>query len=712
MIAAPPVDRRRFLILSSTGLLLAACPAASKAAAADDPLVQRFLAIGADGIITVFSKHLDMGQGIGSGLASIIAEELDADWSHVRFVDAPAKIPDYAHTALGVQTTGGSSSTAYSWDQLRQAGAVARAMLVTAAAQQWGVDPQSITITSGVIRCGSRQGGFGDFAAAAARLPVPTDARPKSSSDYHLLGRATPRIDIPDKTRGKTRYGIDTDWDGIKTVVVAHAPRFGAILADYDDSAARGLPGVVAILRIPSGVAVIAETGWHAMRARAALVTRWDETHVETRSTDRILADFDLQRLEQPPTAAEEHGDPAKFLGGDTARVVEARFEFPYLAHAALEPVSVAGRMLDGKCYLRGGFQSQTDNQKTVASILGIPIEKVFLETVAAGGSFGRRAALGPDWIDEFAHVLRASGGRWPLKLLWSRDDDIAGGRYRPLNLHHLRAALGPDGALLAVEQTIVGQSLMPPPPGAPPPSSPDAGVVTGHFAEQYACANHRLAWWNPEAGVLPHTYRGVSDNHNCVAKEVFVDRLARTTGADPVAFRLALLAADPRQQAVLRLAADGIGWQVPPAPGVTRGVAVHRANNSIVAQIVELTGSPEDFRIERVVAAVDCGRILNPDIVRAQVEGGIGFGLSSILYQQIRMDETGRVIERNYHNYRLLRMPEMPRTIDVHFVTSQEKPTGIGEPGSLPVMAALVNALERMGHPPIHRFPVIGARI
>ncbi|MEE4454169.1 xanthine dehydrogenase family protein molybdopterin-binding subunit [Novosphingobium resinovorum] len=708
----PRLARRRFLVLGSAGLMLGTRAfGATDGHARQEPgtpapaLAQRFLAIAPDGTVTVFAKHVDMGQGIWSGLAAIVAEELGAEWTQVRVVGAPAKLPDYAHTIYGAQTTGGSTSIANSWDELRAAGATARAMLTAAAAMHWHVSPQSVSIAAGRVQSDHHSATLGRFAAAAARLPVPDAAPLRDPSAFRIVGQRRARLDLPDKVRGKTRYGLDTGWDGIKALVILHPPRFGATLRDFDAAAALALPGVLAIERIPGGIAVIGETTWHALRGRAALVADWDESAAETRSTDTILADFHDQMASRPPTAETRKGEVTT---APPAHVAEATFTFPYLAHVPIEPLSVAGKLAGGRCTLRSGFQSQSSNQASAARILGLPIEAVELETVHAGGSFGRRADFGPDWFDELIHALKATGGRWPLRLMWSRDDDITGGRYRPMTLHRIAAQLAADGTITRLDHGIVGQPCFPLPAGEPLPKEPSDGAVTGHFAEQYACTASRLAWWYPEVKIKPHTYRAIANNHNGLVKEIFVDRLARAARIDPVAYRLSLLAHEPRQQGVLRLAAEKAGWDRPPGQGLFRGVAVHRADDSHVAQIVEVSGSPSDFRIERVVCAIDCGIVIDPDTVTAQAEGGIGFGLSSALFQEITLDDTGRVEQSNFHDYRILRMPEMPRRIEVHIVPSTERPTGVGEPPSVPVAAALVNALEAMGMEPVARFPLV----
>ncbi|WP_170065900.1 xanthine dehydrogenase family protein molybdopterin-binding subunit [Novosphingobium guangzhouense] len=704
------LNRRGFLVLASSGLLLGVAGTGAgrglSSPAAPDGLVQRFLSIDWEGTVTVFAKHLDMGQGIWSGLASIVAEELDADWSRVRVVGAPARVADYAHNAFREQTTGGSTSTANSWDELRRAGATARAMLVRAAAQAWQVPEALVRTRNGRLIAPGHAAGYGDFAAAAGRLPVPVDVPLKSRADWRLLGigaEALPRTDTGAKTRGATVYGIDGTWPDMRHAVIARCPRIGGRLRGYDGTAARAMPGVDMVVEVPSGVAVIARTTWHAIRAREALRIDWDMRSAETRSDSAIAADFARAMEEGAPAYADTRGDP------DTAfarahRVVEARFRFPYLAHAPMEPPCISGRMVGGVCEVRAGFQSQTRNQQAIADILGLPLDRVLLDTVPAGGSFGRRASFDSDWVAEFAHVLKASRWRWPIKLTRTREDDVTGGYYRPLMIHAMRAGLDRKGRLIAFDQRMAGQSVTPNAPDVP--NWRDWTVLEGVFHELYACPASRLRWWKTPARVPVLTYRSISNNHTGIAKEIFVDRLARAAGADPVAYRLALLEHEPRQAAVLRLAAEKAGWSDPPPPGVTRAVAVHRSEGSFIAQVAQLSGTAQDFRIERMVTAIDCGLALNPDTVRAQVEGGTGFGLSAGLYGRVTLDG-GAAQDANFDTYRVLRMNEMPRVMETHFIDGADRPSGVGEPGSVPGTAAVVNALERMGLPPVESFPV-----
>ncbi len=698
------MPRRQFLAMSSAGLLLGLASPKAFATGAPRGLVQRFLEIDQAGWVTVYAKHLDMGQGIWSGLASILAEELDADWSRVRVVGAPAKMPDYAHTVWGAQTTGGSTSIANSWEQMRLAGATARAMLVQAAATAWHAPPEAIEVRGSVLRWGKREAGFGALAAAAGRLPAPK-ASPKPRADYRLLGRPLPQLDARAKSSGQVRYGIDGSLPGMKIAVIARPPRIGGRLIGYDTAVSR-LPGVVAVVEVPGGVAIVADNTWQAIKARGLLQARWEHGDAAGLSSEALFARFDTAMAKEAPTFREDKGDPQAAFHA-AANVVEARFEFPYLAHAPMETPSVSGVFTGGRCAMRAGFQSQTLNQGAVAEVLGIAPEQVTLDTVPAGGSFGRRAASNSDWVVDLAQILKATGGRWPIKLVRTREDDIGGAHYRPQTTHVLRGGLDAGGKLVAIEQRSAGQGVFP----QFDPKVPEinrSSVLEGNATALYSVPNTRLSWWRIDVPVTVETYRGISNNHECVAKEIFIDRMARAAGADPVAFRLALLGHDPRQQAVLRLAAEKIGWDTPPLPGRWRGVSVHTADASFVAQIAEVSGTTEAFRIERIVAAIDVGLALNPDTLRSQVEGGIGFGLSSALYGGITFED-GAPVQRNFDRYRMMRMHEMPREIEVHIVESDHPPTGIGEPGSVVAPAAVINALERMGMTPVVRFPVIG---
>ncbi|WP_226634714.1 xanthine dehydrogenase family protein molybdopterin-binding subunit [Novosphingobium profundi] len=710
------LDRRRFVSLSATALVLGimapklargATPdgAQSLARAQEDAphLASPFLSIDAQGTVTVYAKHLDMGQGIWTGLATILAEELDANWEQVRVEGAPARLPDYVHLDYGAQTTGGSTSIAQSWQQLREAGANARAMLVAAAAARWQVPAGDITVANGVVRAGERSAHFGELAAEAGAQDVP-EASPKPRSAYSLVGqRALGALDARAKSTGRQLYAIDGGWPGLKVALLARPPRLGARVARFDASAAKAMPGVRAVVEIPGGLAVVADGTWQAMKARDALDITWDESAASTTSSQGYLDTLAEAMDSAEPEFSEERGDSAAAFA-KAAQVLEAEFTFPYLAHAPMEPLTSMGRIEDGECYLRAGFQSQTINQQAAAEILGVPTEKVHLETIAAGGSFGRRAAADSDWICELAQVLKATQGRWPIKLMRTREDEMAAMRYRPQALHRLRAALDDTGRPTAIEHGIGGEGVFPHLLKIAPEVH-RFSVILGNAFEQYDFPAGRLDWWRADLDIPVETYRGIANNHTAPAKEIFVDRLARAAKADPLAFRLNLLAERPRAAGVLRRAAAMVDWDSPAPEGITRGVAVQFADETHIAQIAEVSGTPEDYRIERIVCAVDLGLAINPDIVRAQIEGGIAFALSNTFVSELTV-ENGAAVQSNFHDYPIQGMYDMPRRIEVAIVDSEEAPTGIGEPGSLLAGAAVINALERMGAKPVTSFP------
>jgi isoquinoline 1-oxidoreductase beta subunit len=663
----------------------------------DGPMPNAFVRIGADDTVTVLIKHLDKGQGVTTGLSTIVAEELDADWSQVRAEFAPADANLYNNLFFGpVQGTGGSTSTANSWLQLRKAGAAARAMLVAAAAAEWQVPAGEITIEKGVIAHRSgKSGRFGEFAAKAATLPVPTDVTLKEPKDWRLIGTRVPRLDSAAKTTGQAIYSLDIRRPGMKTAVLLHPPRFGATVASFDASAAKAVKGVVDVVAVPQGVAVVADDTWAAIKGREALQVKWDDSKAETRSTEAIFADY-RKRAETSGLPAVKNGDvDAAFKSA--AKVIEAEFEFPYLAHAPMEPLNCVLEMsLGGGCEVWAGAQLQTVEQATVAAILGLKPEQVKLNTVWAGGSFGRRATPNADYFGEAAAILKATGGKYPVHLVYTREDDIKGGRYRPMFYHKLRAGLDAGGKIVAWQQRLVGQSFI---IGSPfekmiVKDGVDETAVEGASDLPYAVPNLLVEWHPTQSPVTTLWWRSVGHTHTAQAVEVMMDELAHAAGKDPVEFRLALLEKHPRHAAVLRLAAEKAGWSgASPAAGKGRGVAVHESFNSYVAMIadVDVSGTGE-IKVERVTVAVDCGIAVNPDVVRAQMEGGVGYALGAALRNKITLKD-GVVEQANFDSYEPLRLPDMP-AVEVYIVPSSADPTGVGEPGVPPLAPAVSNAI------------------
>ncbi|MCC4115475.1 xanthine dehydrogenase family protein molybdopterin-binding subunit [Aromatoleum toluclasticum] len=661
-----------------------------------------FVRIGTDNRVTVIAKHLEMGQGTYTGLATLVAEELDADWAQVAVEGAPADAKRYNNLLFGTaQGTGGSTAIANSFEQMRQAGASARAMLVQAAAARWKVPAGEIRIKSGVVSHAKsgRKASFGELSEAAAKQPVPQEVRLKDPKDFTLIGRHVPRKDSVVKTTGRAQFTQDVKLPGMLVAVVAHPPRFGATVRTVDERAARAVAGVLRVVTIPRGVAVLAHDYWTAKKGRDALQVEWDDSAAYRGSSEQIFADY-RQLAATPGVVARRDGDADKALAGDT-NALEAEYTLPYLAHAPMEPLNCVMRVDAQGCEVWNGEQLQTSDQYNLASFFNLRPEQVKLNMLFAGGSFGRRANPAADYLLETAQIVKAIRGEAPVKLVWSREDDMRAGYYRPLYLHRLRAALDAQGKPLAWSQRIVGQSIL---AGTPFESGMvkdgvDATSVEGAANLPYAIPNLQveLHTTSKDVKVPVLWWRSVGSTHTAFAAEVFLDELATAAGADPVAYRLDLLGAHPRHAGVLKLAADKAGWSKPLAPAKTgtrgRGVAVHESFRSYVAQVVEVTVAPDgSFKVDRVVCAVDCGIAVNPDVIRAQMEGGIGFGLAAALAGAITLKD-GVVEQSNFHDYPILRIDQMPN-VEVHIVPSAEKPTGVGEPGVPPIAPALVNAL------------------
>jgi isoquinoline 1-oxidoreductase beta subunit len=698
----PIASRRGFLKGSAVAALVIGTQLnfAGKARAAtlqDPPMPNAFIKIEPDSTVTVMIKHLDMGQGNTTGLATIVADELDADWPQMRIAFAPANAALYNNLFFGpVQGTGGSTAIANSWDQLRRAGAAARAMLVAAAADSWKVPAGEITIAKGVVTHAKsdKQAKFGELVTKAATLAVPTDVKPKDPKDWVYISKHVPRIDSTAKTTGKAVYALDIRRPGMVTAVVAHPPRFGGAVKSFDASAAKAVKGVVDVVQIPQGVAVLATDTWSAMKGREALKVEWDDGNAEKRSSAQMFVDY-RKLAEGPGLPAARRGDAASALSG-AAKVIEAEFSFPFLAHAPMEPLNgVIEIKADGTAECWAGAQFQTVEQMTVAAVLGLKPEQVTINTVWAGGSFGRRATPNADYFAEMAAIAKASGGKAPVHLVWTREDDIKGGRYRPMVYHRIRAGLDAAGAIVGWEQRIVGQSFI---IGSPfeamiVKDGIDATVVEGAADMPYRVANLAVDWHHVRSPVTTLWWRSVGHTHTAQAAEVMIDMLAHQAGQDPVAFRLALLGEHPRHAGVLRLAAEKGGWGEKLPAGRGRGIAVHESFNTFVAMTADVTvGKDGAIKVDRVVAAVDCGVPVNPDVIRAQVESGVGYGLGAALRNQITLTD-GLVDQSNFDSYEPLRISDMPK-VEVHIIPSQAAPTGIGEPGVPPLAPAVSNAI------------------
>ncbi|HTM62595.1 MAG TPA: xanthine dehydrogenase family protein molybdopterin-binding subunit [Burkholderiales bacterium] len=706
------VSRRDFFKTSGALVLAVAFPDAH--AQAQAPLEPNaFIRIGADSTVTVIVKHLEMGQGTYTGLPTLVAEELDADWAQMRVEGAPADAKRYNNLFWGeAQGTGGSSSLPNSYEQLRKAGAAARFMLLGSAAERWKVPAKDITIAKGVVlhKKTGRRAKFGDLVAGAMTQVVPADVPLKDPKDFVYIGKGTqPRTDARAKSTGAAIYTQDVKLPGMLTAVVLHPPRFGAKLKSFDAAKAKSIPGVVNVVQFSTsatnGVAVLAKDYWTAKKGRDAVTAEWDETGALRLSSADIMADY--KRLAVTPgTVAHKSGDIESAMKS-AAKTVEAAYEFPFLAHASMEPMNCVVALGSDGCEIWNGEQFQTVDQMTVAQLVDLKPEQVKLNMLYAGGSFGRRANPHSDYLLEAAAIAKANGEQRPIKLVWGREDDMRAGYYRPMYYHELEAGLDDKGELIAWRHAIVGQSILTGTAfeGMMVKNGVDATSVEGAANLPYAIPNRLLELHSPKLAVPVQWWRSVGSTHTAYATECFLDDIARATGKDPLALRRTLLAQHPRHLAALELAAKQAGWGKPLGKDKARGIAVHESFDTVVAQVVEVSRQKDAVHIDRVVCAVDCGVAVNPHIVAMQMESGIGYGLSAALAGAITLKE-GAVEQSNFHDYPVVRMNQMPK-IEVHIVPSSAKPTGVGEPATPVIAPALANALAALNGSPLRSLPL-----
>jgi len=662
-----------------------------------------FVKIGTDDTVTVLSKHIEFGQGPFTGLATLVAEELDADWGQMRAVHSPTDNKIYANLLFGLQGTGGSSSIANAYEQMRKAGATARAMLVAAAADDWKVPASEITVEKGRIRhaASNRESGFGAFAEKAALQTPPAEPKLKDPKDFVLIGTDLPKLDTLGKTNGSAIFTLDITPDNLLIAVVAHPEHFGATVKSFDDTEARKVQGVVDVKQVPQGVAVYAENTFAALKGRDALSVEWDLSKAETRSSEELSADY-VKLFREKGLEAAGKGNVEEAFNASGLQTVEAEIVFPFLAHAPMEPLdAVFIKADDGSVDIYNGAQFPGMDQATTAQILGLDESKVRVNTQLAGGSFGRRAQFGSPYMQEAASVYAASDRSRPLKHMWTREDDIRGGFYRPMYAHRMRGAINADGEIMAWEQVIVGQSIM-------GKADLDQTSVEGASNLPYAIPNLKVTSHNVPLAVPPLWWRSVGHTHTGFAVETFVDELFEKIGRDPVEGRLALLKEEPRHAGVLRKAAEMANWGGHVPEGRARGVAVVESFSTYVGQVVEVSvGTDGAPHVHKVWCAVDCGVAVNPNVIKAQMEGGIGYGLGAVLFDAVTLGKGGKIIQSNFHDYRSIRINEMP-DVEVEIIKSTEKPTGVGEPGVPPVGPAVANAWRRLTGAPIRKLPIV----
>ncbi len=668
-----------------------------------------FVRIAPDNTVTVMIKHIEFGQGPFTGLSTLVAEELDASWDQMRAESAPANDELYANLFFGLQATGGSTAMANSYTQMRQAGAAARAMLVAAAAEKWDVPAGEIKVEDGVISHADsgQSSSFGDLAEAAAQQSVPVEPALKNPSEFKLIGTDRPKLDTVSKTDGTAMFTMDVYREGMQTVVVRHPDVLGATVASFDDTEALKVKGVEAVRQIPQGIAVYATSTAAALKGRSLLEVEWDTSEAETRSTAQIYEDFSAAATRDGGVVVEETGDSGAAIDG-AETVHEVEFRFPYLAHAPMEPLDVVLERKGGNVEMWMGAQFPGVDKGAVAQTLGVEGGDITLNVMLAGGSFGRRAQTTGHIGHEIAEIAKAAGGDGAWKLVWTREDDLMGGYYRPLTVHKMRAGLDADGNIVGWENTVANQSIM-------LDTFFDDGKSEGKDPTSYEGSTKmpydlpamRVNWVRQKSPLPILWWRSVGHTHTGYATEVFLDELLEKAGKDPVQGRLELMKSEAgRDRAVLEKVAEIAGWDGERVKGDRAyGVAVHESFSTYVAQIAEVSDAGGFPKVHKVWVAVDCGVAVNPNVIRAQIEGGVGYGLGSVLFNDLTLLDGGVVAQKNFDTYRMLRIHEMPE-VEVAIINSVADPTGVGEPGTPPIGPAVANAWRALTGQAVHHLP------
>ncbi len=704
---ATPVTRREFLRATgaaSAGLVIAfhlpsaLVDRATAATAAFEP--NAWLRIDPQGIVTVIVARSEMGQGVRTAIPMLVAEELEADWKSVRFAQAR---PDPKY---GDMSTGGSQSMRSLNEPLRIAGAQARAMLITAAAQTWGVDRAGCHAENGAVvhTASGRRLAYGALVARAAALPVPDAPALKAWGAHRVLGTSPARLDGPEKNAGRAHFAIDVREPGMRTAVVERCPVPGGTLKSFDAARAQARPGVMRVLQISSGVAVVADSHWNARRALDDVSLTWDEGPRAALTSAGIAAE-QAALVRTPGATFRKEGAGAAALA-QAARTIEAVYETPYLAHATMEPMSCAASVKDGACTVWVGSQNATAVQRAAAKAAGLPLAKVTVELQYLGGGFGRRSEQ--DFVVEAVELSKALGA--PVKVVWSREDDMRHDWYRPVSCHFLRAGLDAGGRPLVWSHRMAGAGILSRLYPAAVRNGVDPSSIDVAENQAYEFPNAEMEFHLHDAGVPTGWWRSVSASQNGYAIECFVDELAVAAGRDPLALRRELLTNHPRHRAVLDLAAEKAGWGTAPPAGRARGLAMVESFGSIVVHVAEVSIEQGAPRVHHVTCAVDCGHVVHPDLVRAQMESGIVFGLSAALHGAITIDR-GRVQQGNFDDYPVLRFAECP-SIDVHLLPQGDPMGGIGEVGLPPIAPAVANAIAALTGKRVRSLPLTAEKL
>ncbi|HTJ02686.1 MAG TPA: xanthine dehydrogenase family protein molybdopterin-binding subunit [Methylovirgula sp.] len=707
------LSRRMFLragVAAGGGLLLGiGLPRPDAQAAPDgDFAPDAFIRIGRDGHIAFIMPQIEMGQGTYTSMSMLIAEELEVDLAQTKFEHAPANDKLYGNPLIGFQVTGGSTSVRAFFTPLREAGAVARTMLVTAASKRWGIDPAQCHVEKGVVidTAGNRRLSYGEIADDAAKLPVPSKVALKPTKDFKLIGTPAHRVDSPQKVNGTAQFGIDTRVPGMKIATVSACPVIGGKLKSVDDSAALTVKGVRQVVRIDDAVAVVADHMGAALKGLKALKITWDEGPNAHVSTEDIVAEL-AAASKKDGVAGDKAGDAAAAMK-TAAKTFEAVYQAPFLAHTTMEPLNCTVHVRADRCDVWVGSQVMSRAQATAAEVTGLPLDKVSVHNHLLGGGFGRRLEV--DSVTQAVRIARQVQG--PVKIIWTREEDIQHDIYRPYYYDVLTAGLDASGKPVSFHHRTVGSSIVA--RWAPPvfKNGLDFDAVEAG-AGPYDFPNKLVDWvrQEPPQGLTTGWWRGVGVTHNAFMVEGFVDELAFAAGKDPIDYRRALLDKAPRAKAVLDLAGEKAGWGKTMSKGSGRGVALIFGFGTYIAQVAEVAVDKDGtVSVKRVVCAVDCGTVVNPDTVKAQVEGGIIYGLTAALYGEITL-KNGRVEQSNFDNYQALRINEAPE-IEVHIVDSHEAPGGMGEPSTSAIMPAVVNAVYAATGKRLRKLPIDSAQL
>jgi isoquinoline 1-oxidoreductase subunit beta len=674
---------------------------------------EAYIGIQADGKVLVYSSQFEMGQGVYHGLATLVAEEMQIDVASIGVEGRAGNPALYGNPMMGgaFQLTGGSTSMPGSWARYRKAGAMARSLLLAAASKKLALPVAELAIDQGGILHGisGTRLHFGEVLSEAALLPLDADTPLKAPADWTQIGQAQSfRVDTAAKTNGAQRYTIDIDLPGMLSAAILHSPKFGGKLVSFDAADSLKISGVLEVVKISRGVAVVAENYWAAMQGLAVLKATWDDSNAESRSSAQIFADFDkLANL--PGTVAKTAGDASKALKS-AAQSISASYHFPYLAHAAMEPLNAVVHKSSDELHIYGGLQMPDMVKGVCAGICAVPPEQVKLFVMQSGGGFGRRAVADCDVFAEAAEIATALKFRAPIKVQWTRENDMRGGRYRPLHVHQVKVGINAAKKVSGWQHHIVGQSILSGTPfEAMLKNGVDESMTEGVHNSPYAIDDFELHITHPTSPIPVLWWRSVGHTHTAYVMETMIDEIAQLTDVDPVALRLQLLPKAARERGVLQLAADKADWANAPAPGRFRGIAVHSSFGSFVATVAEVSKAADgSIKVERCVVASDCGVVINPDIVRAQLEGGTGFGLSAFLGEQLTI-ENGAAVEGNFDAYKTLRMDAIP-IIETHLFASTESPTGIGECAVPTIAPAVANAIFKATGKRIRTLPFLQA--